>query len=47
VQAPVGGIVVSGAVHEAVVGRLKATFDDLGRLALKNIERHVQSYGVK
>jgi adenylate cyclase len=46
-EAPAGGIVTSGTVHEAVVGRLKATFDDLGRLALKNIERPVQAYGVK
>ena len=29
-QAPPGGIVVSRTVHEAVAGRLKATFEDLG-----------------
>src|SRR5262249_50959105 len=34
-------------VHEAVTGRLKATFDDLGSLALKNIERPVQAFSVK
>jgi len=46
-KAPAGGIVVSGSVHEAVAGRLKATFDDLGSLALKNIERPVQAFGVR
>ena len=29
------GIVFSSTIHEAVAGRLKATFDDLGNLALK------------
>ena len=38
---------ISGDVHDAVAGRLKATFDDLGSLALKNIERPVQAFGVK
>jgi len=42
-----GSIVISRTVHEAVVGRLKATFTDLGSLALKNIERPVQAFGVK
>ena len=46
-QAPPGGIVISGNVHDAVAGRLKATFDDLGTLALKNIERPVQAFGVR
>jgi adenylate cyclase len=46
-EAPTGGIVVSGNVHDAVIGRLKATFDDLGALALKNIERPVQAYAVR
>jgi class 3 adenylate cyclase len=41
-EAPAGGIVISGNVHDAVVGRLEARFDDLGDLALKNIERPVQ-----
>jgi adenylate cyclase len=45
-QAPPGGIVVSRTVHEAVAGRLKATFEDLGTLALKNIERPIQAYRV-
>lgn len=46
-EAPPGGIVISRNVQEAVTGRLKATFDDLGSLALKNIERPVQAFSVK
>jgi TolB-like protein/class 3 adenylate cyclase/Tfp pilus assembly protein PilF len=46
-EAPAGGIVISRAVHEAVTGRLRAMFDDLGSLALKNIERPVQAFSVK
>src|SRR5713226_3436732 len=45
-QAPAGGVMISGNVHDAVVGRLKATFEDLGRLALKNIERPIQAFRV-
>src|SRR5262249_38647825 len=45
-EAPDGGIVISRTVHEAVVGRLKATFDDRGHLALKNIERPIQAFEV-
>lgn len=45
-EAPPGGIVVSRNVQEAVVGRLPATFDDLGDLALKNIERPVRAFRV-
>jgi adenylate cyclase len=46
-EAPTGGIVISRTVHEAVAGRVKATFDDLGSLALKNIDRPVQAFSVK
>jgi TolB-like protein/class 3 adenylate cyclase len=46
-EAPAGCIVISRTVHEAVTGRLKATFDDLGKLALKNIERPIQAFSVK
>ena len=46
-EAPAGGIVVSGDVHNAVVGRLKATFADLGSLALKNIERPIRAFRVE
>ena len=46
-KAPVGGIVISRNIHEAVAGRLKASFNDLGNLALKNIERPVQAFVVK
>jgi TolB-like protein/Tfp pilus assembly protein PilF len=45
-EAPPGGILISGNVYDAVVGRLKATFDDLGSLALKNIERPTQAFRV-
>src|SRR5215475_11921053 len=46
-EAPAGGIVISRTVHEAVTGRVKASFDDLGNLVLKNIERPVQAFGVR
>ncbi len=46
-EALAGGIVISGDVHNAVAGRLKAAFDDLGSLVLKNIERPVRAFGVK
>jgi adenylate cyclase len=46
-EAPAGGILISRTVHEAVTGRLKATFDDLGSLALKNIDRPIQAFSVK
>jgi TolB-like protein/class 3 adenylate cyclase len=45
-EAPPGGIVISGDMHNAVAGRLKATFDDLGALDLKNIERPLQAFRV-
>ena len=40
-EAPTGGILISRNVHDAVAGRVKATFEDLGGLSLKNIERPV------
>ena len=46
-EAPGGGIAISGNVFDAVAGRLKATFEDLGDLSLKNIERPVKAFGVK
>jgi adenylate cyclase len=46
-EAPTGGIVISRTVHEAVAGRLNATFEDLGNLELKNIERPVHAFNVK
>jgi adenylate cyclase len=46
-EAPAGGIVVSGSIHEAIAGRLKAKFEDLGRLALKNIDRPIPAFEVK
>jgi TolB-like protein/class 3 adenylate cyclase len=46
-EAPAGGVLISRTVHEAVAGRVQASFDDLGNLALKNIERPVQAFAVK
>jgi len=46
-EAPPGGIVISGNVHDAVASRLKAGFDGLGALSLKNIERPVQAFSVR
>ena len=46
-EAPAGGILISRNVHDAAAGRVKATFDDLGSLTLKNIERPVQAFSVK
>jgi adenylate cyclase len=43
-EAPPGGIVISGDVHNAVAGRLKAAFVALGKLSLKNIERPVRAF---
>lgn len=45
-EAPPGGIVVSGDMHNAVTGRLKATLADLGDLSLKNIDRPIRAYSV-
>jgi TolB-like protein/class 3 adenylate cyclase len=46
-EAPPAGIVISGDMHNATAGRLAATFEDLGQLILKNIERPVQAYAVR
>ncbi|MFO1161263.1 MAG: adenylate/guanylate cyclase domain-containing protein [Reyranellaceae bacterium] len=46
-EAPPGGVVVSGDLHNTTVDRLKAAFEDLGQLALKNIERPMQAYAVR
>ena len=46
-EAPPGGILISRTVHEAVVGRMKASFEELGSLLLKNIERPVQTFAVQ
>ena len=44
--APAGGIIVSGAVHDAVIGKLAATFLDLGLRSLKNIEPALRVYSL-
>ena len=46
-EALAGGIVVSGAIHDAVAGRLNAGFEDLGPLSLKNIDRSVRAFRVQ
>jgi adenylate cyclase len=46
-EAPPGGIVISGNVHDAVAGRLDTLFKDLGHLSLKNIERPVRAFRVQ
>src|SRR5262245_51593523 len=46
-EAPAGGILISRNVRDAVAGRVKATFEDLGGLSLKNIERPVRAFSVK
>jgi adenylate cyclase len=45
-EAPPGGILISRNVRDAVAGRVKATFEDLGGLLLKNIERPVRAFRV-
>jgi adenylate cyclase len=45
-EAPAGGILISRNVRDAVVGRVKATLEDLGGLSLKNIERPVRAFRV-
>jgi TolB-like protein/class 3 adenylate cyclase len=42
-----GGILISRNVHDAVSGKLNATFEDVGGLALKNIERPHQAFKVR
>lgn len=42
-----GGIAVSRTVWEAVAGRHKAGFQDLGEIALKNIDRPVRAFLVQ
>jgi TolB-like protein len=44
--APTGGILISRAVRDAVEGRLKVSFDSLGELALKNIDRPIEAFRV-
>src|SRR5215470_10659782 len=45
-EAPAGGILISRNIRDAVAGRLNATFEDLGGLSLKNIERPVRAFRV-
>jgi adenylate cyclase len=45
-EAQPGGILISRNVRDAVAGRVKATFEDMGGLSLKNIERPVRAFRV-
>ncbi len=42
-----GGIVISGRVHEDVVGKVQLAFRDLGPRELKNISRSVPAFAVQ
>ena len=46
-EAPPGGILISRAVREAVSGRIKAEFQPLGELSLKNISRPIRAFRVE
>jgi TolB-like protein len=41
-----GGIVVSGAIHDYIKGKVKALFEDIGTQSLKNIAEPVRIYRV-
>ena len=42
-----GSICVSDFVHQEVRGRIEAKFDDLGELAVKNIQRPVRAWAIR
>jgi TolB-like protein/Tfp pilus assembly protein PilF len=46
-EAPAGGIIVSGTARDFVGERVRARFTDLGKLALKNIERPIPAFRVE
>jgi len=43
-EAPQGGLCIAGAVFEQVRDRIGLTFEDMGELALKNIDRPVRAW---
>jgi len=45
--APVGGILVSRSIYDAVARRLKADFEEAGTLSLKNIRQPVEAFTVR
>ncbi len=45
--APVGGVTLSRNVHDQVMGKVAAEFDDLGPHTVKNIERPVHVYAAR
>jgi adenylate cyclase len=42
-----GGICISGSVHEQILGKLEAAFDDLGLCEIKNSSKPVRVFRVK
>src|SRR5277367_2164487 len=42
-----GGVLISGAAHDHVRGRIDVEFADLGEKSLKNIARPVRAYAVR
>ena len=42
-----GGVTISGGVHDQVVGKLRAAFDDLGPREVKNSAKPVRVYRVR
>lgn len=46
-EAQPGGIIASRSLYEATSGRVEATFDSLGDLTLKNIERPIAAFAVR
>lgn len=45
-QAPAGGVAISGAVHDAVAGKVPLAFEVMEARALKNIEKQIALYRV-
>jgi len=45
--APIGGIALSGTVHDHIAGKMVCAFDDLGHHTVKNIERPIHVYSVR
>jgi len=41
-----GGVCVSDAVHQSVVGKIDLAFEDLGEQQVKNIKRPIRAYGL-
>ena len=42
-----GGVFISASVHDQVVGKIEAAFDDLGEHTVKNIARSIRVYSAR